>query len=343
VRIAGGMFGLEAELAAMQVAEPPFMREPRILFLSARCGMKYLVDNLRPTHVWMPSFLCCSMLEAIDTAVSNLRFYPIGYDLKIESTAWLDEVNSRDIVVLIDYFGFPCDANVAADVRERGAFVLEDASQALLTGGVGNNADFVVFSPRKTVGVPDGGILWFREPIDLPLIQLASPPVGWWIEALESVIARREFDRHGGERKWFDNFRHVENTYPVGPYRMSELAEVLLAKAFDYAAIADARRSNYRHLFEAHPQLAVCGELDDQTVPLGFPIRIKRRQEVQRFLFANSIYPPVHWLIADCVPDNFVHSHQLSEDIMTIPCDHRLTPQDIDRISSLIASVLRGK
>ena len=130
--IAGGMFGFQENLDHAQVVEPRFMCEPRLLFLNARCAIQFLIGNIKPPQVWMPSYLCCSMIDAVDQKTTSLQFFPIGFDLKISSLDWLDLLNPGSLVVLIDYFGFPCDINLIREVQYRGSYVVEDACQALI-------------------------------------------------------------------------------------------------------------------------------------------------------------------------------------------------------------------
>jgi hypothetical protein len=336
MRISGGMFGLEFSSASIA---PAFMREPKQLLLTGRCGIKLLVDGLKPAQVWMPSYLCCSMLDPVDPGRSEVKFFEIGYDLQTTSLEWLDQVQPGSLVILIDYFGFPCDKQVAREARARGAYVLDDASQALLSGHVGSQADYVLYSPRKTVGVPDGGILRSLGASSLPAVELMPPPRDLWLQGLKACVGRREFDRFGGDRSWFELFRQVEVGYPVGPYRMSELSEMLLEVGVDYAQVAEVRRANYTYLAESLGDYALFKRLDAHTVPLGFPIRVPNRDKVRQFLFDHAIYPPIHWEL-DRVPQEFAESHRLSADIMTIPCDQRLEPEDIMRTADLLHSVL---
>jgi hypothetical protein len=87
MKIAGGMFGLEESLSYVQVNQPPFMREPHLLFLSARCAIQFLIRKLNPPQVWMPSYLCCSMIDAVDQSVTKLMFSPY-----VENRAGLQEL-----------------------------------------------------------------------------------------------------------------------------------------------------------------------------------------------------------------------------------------------------------
>jgi dTDP-4-amino-4,6-dideoxygalactose transaminase len=343
MRIAGGMFGLEEELHSVQAANPSFMDESCLLFINARSAIQYLVDRLRPPQVWMPSYLCYSMIEAIDQMKTTLRFYPIGYDLELCSLAWLNRLIPGSLVLLIDYFGFPIDMSIVEEVHIRGSIILEDACQALLSSHVGACSDYVVYSPRKTVGVPDGGILQYKQGNQPPSASLMPPPAPWWLMAMEASIDRREYDKYGGERKWFELFRQVEASYPMGNYRMSELSEALLKSTFDYSSIALARRQNYSFLLDELNSFALYKVLDEATVPLGFPIRVNKRDKTREILISKQIYPPIHWEINECVPRRFVSSHKLSRHIMTIPCDQRLNFEDLARIVKSVRGAIDGK
>lgn len=334
--IIGGMFGLEEALAT-DATPPPFLREGSLLLLNARCGIRLLVERLSPQQTWMPSYLCGAMLDAVDPRVTRLQFFPIDEGLAIESRNWLNNVRPGDLVFFVDYFGFPLDQDCAREVRQRGGIVVEDACQALLSGHVGECADFVLYSPRKFVGVPDGGVLEARKVLKLPEVLLGKPPERWRLKAVEAAVLRREFDRCGGERDWFRLFREVEDEYPVGHYAMSDLSAALLRSALDYVAIARRRRENYQTLADALGRWAVLPDLQPDVVPLGFPIRCKSRDVVRERLFSRHIYPPVHWDIRGRVPDTFLASHRLSLNIMTLPCDQRYDRSHLARLVSSLS------
>ena len=117
---------------------------------------------------------------------------PWTRNLVLASREWLADVNEGDVVLFIDYFGFPCDAECARAAKQRGAWVLEDACQALLSKHVGAAADYVIYSPRKFLGVPDGGVLLANRGVPLTLAVEASAPDAWLLKALEAGIQRRE-------------------------------------------------------------------------------------------------------------------------------------------------------
>ena len=252
--------------------------------------------------------------------------------MAIKTMDWLDNVYDNDLIVLIDYFGFPMDISCVNQAKAQGAWILEDASQALLSQHVGHFSDFVLFSPRKFLGVPDGGVLIVDQKVELDSITLESPPATWWLKTLTAAILRRDFDLYEGSHRWFELFQEIETEFPIGAYAMSEFSEMLLRHSFDYSMIAERRVENYQYLAYSLNHLAVFPNLTKNVVPLGFPIRVKERDCVRKALFDNKIYPPVHWQIHDFVPKKFRDSHRLSAEIMTLPCDQRYDRIDMDRM-----------
>lgn len=290
----------------------------------------------------MPSYLCGVMTAALGCRDAEVRFFGVSHNLTVPSLDWTEEVGVGDVVVFIDYFGFPTDSTAVARVKERGAWVVEDAAQALLSESAGTLGDFVLYSPRKWLGVPDGGILKINGATELPGINLEPPPSSWWLDSLRARLLRREFDLHGGEREWFELFQKCEREGPSCPHSMSQLTQTLLRHCFDYEAIAQSRIDNYLFLSEEIDDLAVFPQLAAGVVPLGFPIVVSERDRVLKALFEHDIYPPVHWSIEGVVPKEFSESHRLAAAIMTLPCDQRYGRSDMKRVVTAVRQSLRA-
>lgn len=332
----GGVFGLEPRVPATRERTCPWMGKPALRLANARSCLAVLVAHLRPPTVWLPAYVCGAVLQAFAGSPAAVRYYAVDATLGVRSGAWVAEVQANDLVVLIDYFGRLAPADVAAAVRRRGAWLVEDASQAFLSAGVGQQADFVVFSPRKFVGVPDGGVLVSNTSVDLSRAATSPAPQDWWGTALAASIGRRQFDAHGGDRTWFAHFQQAERESPVGPFAMSPLSRDLLETGIDYATLARRRLANYRQLAGELADLALFPELPAGSVPLGFPIRVERRDALRTFLFGHHIYPAVHWPLDGVVPASFETSHALAASILTLPCDQRYAEPDMARLARLV-------
>ncbi|MEM7412288.1 MAG: hypothetical protein AAF430_18815 [Myxococcota bacterium] len=338
-RTIGGVFGL-VDPAARHAGGP--FRTDDVYLATARAGVYLLAQALDAPQVWLPAYTCDSVYGAAKQSGKTVRYYPVsgqlGFPADDASRAWLDEVGRGDLVVSIDYFGFVPEDDLRRRAKAQGAWILDDASQAMLSRDTGRDADFLLFSPRKYLGVPDGGVLRDLLGSGVALPALVPAPTDWWLTALGATIGRRRFDAAGGDRDWFGLFQKAETDGPIGAYAMSELSRTLLHHCVDYAEVARTRCANYAQLLAALEPIALYPRLPEGTVPLGFPVRIPDREPVRQALFAEEIFPPVHWPIEAFVPSHFDASHALSREILTLPCDQRYDAQDMQRIIDIVTA-----
>jgi len=332
------MFGLELFVsnASLKAKELPlFLSERQRLLATARSAVKLLVRALRPPTVWLPSYICDVVIDAAREPGVRLRFYAVDHSLKIPDNDWLAEIQAGDMVIFADYFGFDTWSWHGVEARGRGARVVEDACQAMLNEDFSSHSDYIIFSPRKFIGVPDGGVLLAGKNTELPDADFPAPPAQWLLQATRASILRSEFDRYGGERSWFKMFQSTEANGPMEPCRMSDLSAAIL-RIVDWATIKRRRRRNYEFLLSELGELAIFPNLPHDVVPLGFPIRVRNRNQVRQSLFNERIYPAVHWEIVDLIPAEFIASHRLAREIMTLPSDQRYGRDDLKRMVAIL-------
>lgn len=334
----GGTFGLE-DLGAQSGQSLPFLEGRRLLLVNARSGLRLLVERLRPRCTWLPSYLCDSLVRPLKAAAASFQFYPVDYHLHIPSLNWLEDIQPGDLVVFIAYFGFPLQQGLAQAARERGAWALEDDSQALLSAHHDPQAHFRLYSLRKFIGVPDGAILALIDPDVRLSPRLAPPPPRWWLQALNACLLRREFDRHGGDQGWSRLSNLAESAMPLKPYRMSEISRLVMSSRVDYQALAARRIANYRLLLERLGEFALFPYLPDGVVPLGFPVRVRNRNEVFKQLVDQQVHPLLHWDLRGWAPASFQDSQHLSRNILTLICDQRYDDADMHRTAEIVSQI----
>ena len=71
-KIIGGMFGLE-ETPNPDCSTPSFLNGRDILLANARSGISLAVELLSPSQVWMPSYLCRVMVEAVPESAATVK------------------------------------------------------------------------------------------------------------------------------------------------------------------------------------------------------------------------------------------------------------------------------
>jgi dTDP-4-amino-4,6-dideoxygalactose transaminase len=335
------MFGLEsveprvANGTAALEQRPAFLGARRVELATARGALRLLAEFLAPRTVWLPSYLCGVIVDVLAPLRIPLRFYPVDDRLAVVEEHWLDDVAAGEMILFIDYFGFNNWTEMGGEAHRRGAWVVEDACQAMLNTRFCEYSHYVIFSPRKFIGVPDGGVLLPCGDAALPERDLSAAPREWWRRAFAASRLRSEFDRYGGDRRWYEWFQITERDAPQSPTRMSELSSSILTDAVDYAAHALKRAENYQCLANAFPREALFPTLTPGVAPLGFPVVLDHRSRVLRSLYAAAIYPAIHWSIDGVVPTEFSSSHQLASRIATLPCDQRYSEADMERMATI--------
>jgi hypothetical protein len=335
-KILGGAFPLELPGEGCSPAPPLFGSDAQY-FLSVRCALLALCRRHGPGAAWLPSYLCGALCEPFASSRIPIRYYGVDENLSVADANWIDEIREGDLVLVIHYFGFPNLSFPADRVRARGGLVVEDASQALFLSKQFPESRCILYSPRKFLGVPDGGVLLGGGTVE----SLDEPPLAWWRDAVAMTLKRREFDLTGRSNNWHAMFRRVEAAFPLGLYRASDLARVLIESA-DFDAIRTRRRANYARLAERIGRHALFPELGPDAVPLGFPVRVEPgiRDRVLRTLHGSGIYAPVHWAIRGIVPDSFQPSHTLASSCLTLICDQRCSTSDMDWQAEVFSNAL---
>lgn len=137
--------------------------------------------------VWAPDFFCNAALNALRQTGAKLLFYPLTAELAPDLAAcrMLAEDNPPDLFLLVHFFGKPSALAPARDFcANHGAWLIEDAAHVLRpTDAIGVCGDFVIYSPHKSLPIPDGAVLVVRPdgPSRLGVAALASfgKPAGW--------------------------------------------------------------------------------------------------------------------------------------------------------------------
>jgi dTDP-4-amino-4,6-dideoxygalactose transaminase len=329
----GGMFGLEKPTCIEQ-PQAHFLQEPCLKLFNGRSGINVLCQLIRPKKVWLPAYLCHSMIDAVPKNMT-IDFYAVDMTLRVAEYEWISRVKRGDLVLFIDYFGFDLHAKVMQAVKERKAWILQDAAQALLSTFARPYADFILFSPKKTLGIVDGGILQSQCSEDFSSVKLNTAPVEAIRAFYDAFRMRTNFDQTGAG-DWYSQYKTAESITPIGNFQMTPISEALLRYGFDYTQIAQRRKNNYQCLLDEIANKGLLPFLPEDVAPLGFPISCTNREQLNRKLYAENIFCPIHWPPAKIVPKTFKQAHKLNHKILTLLCDQRYTASQVYRVASIV-------
>lgn len=340
-KLIGGFFemALPEGSVTKSIAEYLSLTEdPQRRFINGRSALMTLVRAIRPKNVWLPAYVCCSVLESFANTGTSIEYFPVGESLEPHVDSLNEHMQPGDLVLAVNYFGRAPEAQFRNFAAKRKDLVfVEDCAQALDTG-VAAWGNYRLYSPRKLVGVADGGYVVPAESgqYDMdPSVPSTSELAPW-----HGPILRFEDLDCSENDKWHSAHQQAERSMHAGSLRSSRLSHELL-KRIDAPAVIRKRKSNFAILAKALPHLAFFTVEQPAFCPLGFPLRIKAgvRDVIRQGLIERGIFPAIHWADLPSPAERFPVEHQLSRELLTLPCDHRYGADDMHHIAEAVQSL----
>ena len=126
-----------------------------------------LANKKKSVTVWIPDFFCNTSLQPLRDLGVKFVFYPVMPNMELDITVCekLAETEPMDLLLLVHYFGKPIPTTQATKLaKQNNAWLVEDAAHVLKPiEGIGQVGDCVLYSPHKTLPIPDGAVLVVRE------------------------------------------------------------------------------------------------------------------------------------------------------------------------------------
>jgi dTDP-4-amino-4,6-dideoxygalactose transaminase len=301
-------------------------------YANGRSALAAALQQRRRRRVWLPAYACPSLAEGA-SAAAELRFYPVAADLELADDAWAADVAADDAIVVVDYFGRPPGVAWQRLKRPLGhALWIEDRAQALDTAAK-PFGDVVLYSPRKLLGVGDGGLVFAHEPLPVPT---ETGDDGLWrpedARALDPDGRRPDL--------WRPAFQAREDAAMVGA--SAATARTMAALRSTAVSPATARRcANWRQLAEALPEHALWPLADPYFAPLAFPILAEDAAMAVQALAAERIWAPRHWADPPSDPATFPHAHWLAARCLSLPLDQRYGEPEMARTIEAVRLLVR--
>lgn len=237
-----------------------FSRSAWSLVAIVNCWQK-VTGKTEPTF-WIPGYFCNGSLKPLRCTHANLIFYPITAKLEPDYNACreMSKHDSPDIFLLTHYFGESANAAKASEFcAHTAAWLVEDAAHVTIPiKGVGNHGDFVLYSPHKSLPIPDGALLVAR-PNGPGRKELSEFLATGFQEACNGVIkevggkpgfpalwlVKRILQKFGARplRVKRTDFEHDDSDTLVPHPRMTEVSRRLLAALiYDLGSVHHERR-----------------------------------------------------------------------------------------------------
>ncbi|POZ62638.1 hypothetical protein [Chromobacterium alticapitis] len=290
---------------------------------SARASLLALLRQLRPSRLWLPRFICPTMLEPVRRSGVSLCFYPIDHNYRPP----IDLAPAPgELLLYVNYYGI-CDEQIESLLqrvpKER---VVLDFSQAFFSPPPDCLA--TIYSPRKFFGVPDGAYLCSALNIPQP-----AETETLSLERFRPLLTRLADSPEAGYPHILEARRTFKNQEPK---RMSQLTERLLA-SIDYPRARSQRRMNAAQYHTAF------GDLNPLPIPAGasplaYPLYCEK-PDLREILAAQRIFVAKYWPDLELAADSATEA-ALAEHTLALPCDQRYGEADIARVIAALRAAL---
>lgn len=325
----GGFIGLEPTSAGPTRAAD--FGGPHVLrFWNARAALAHLLRTQGVRRVWLPAYICQAPAQAAAEDGREVLYYRVGGDLAPDDAQLAAGLADGDAVLGVDYFGAPAPRLPALALRFPKVMWIQDRAQALWPDAAPWGGH-VLYSPRKVAGTPDGGVL----------VSLAEPlPEPEW--ASDDDLARlapsrlRAADPLGlASETWFPAYRAAEAAMTSAPRPISQVSEAVLDH-LDVPAMVARRRRNAARLLDRVGEAALFGpERLLAGTPLGVPVLTRDAGAVAARMAQAGVFCARHWADLPSPASAFAAEHDLSRRLLTLPCDHRYSDEDMDRAAEI--------
>lgn len=328
-----------AELAGTHLTE---VYAGATLLADGRQGIVALIRGNGWRRIWMPDYFCYEVIETIRKQTGiEILFYednPLA-EGKVDTLPFLP----GDVLLRMNFFGMRAfRSNAGLPVP-----VVEDHSHDLLGPWAQNSdADWCIASLRKSLPVPEGGMIWSPKGHALPAVSASSEEnervasIRWEGMEMKAGYLRGEDvrkdlfrEKFTGTEDWFDQ---------AEPMLLDARSQRYLSGQLDVQVWNNRKTENWQvlkdHILENGYE--VLAPEQDSCTMFSLVLLMKDQEQrdcVRRSLIANSVYPAVLWNLPETAS---AKSRCFSERMLSIHCDGRYTSGDMTQLADIINRII---
>lgn len=319
----GGYF----ELADYE--EGIFPHKDGILLNTGRNALEFILRSIgNVKKVYLPYYTCDVVLEPLKKLNIPWSFYHINSQLEIA-----DQLNpgEGEYVIANNYFGIK-DAYIQTLADFLGEHLIVDCAQAFFAKPIHGINTF--YSPRKYVGVADGGVAYLGQS-------------GQSFVEVNEVDCTKNHDSHLFKRKLlgaeagFEDYQVNERRLNNQQIRwMSDTTKEILDH-IDYSRVVARRRENYTILHDslADNNLFTSPFFDSFVCPMVYPFVARDCEYIRTKMIKKQIYVAKYW--PSIFPNNsFKLEFFLVNGVIPLPIDQRYGEPEM---KTIIQTILAGE
>lgn len=299
--------------------------------------IKYGIEVHHWKRIWMPAYFCYDVIDFVKQTGIQISLYPDSPSLNDRLIFWKILYAPGDVLLRMNYFGMRSKrSNSKIPIP-----VIEDHSHDVCSGwALNSDADWCFASLRKTLPIPEGGILWSPKKHTLPTaIDSTSENETLTCKRTLAMFFKKMYlektipDKDLYRRLFMETESEFNSLQLSG---MSDMALMIL-RHLNIRYLQATGKRNWKLLAE---QLAnyvqfLCPEDSNESTPFLFVIQFvdeRQREKARKKMIDNSLYPTLLWEI----PEEYNEQNPLKEYLLSIHCDFRYSSEDMHQMANII-------
>ena len=286
----------------------------------SRSGFEYVIKAKKISKVFMPFYTCEVMISPLTRTNTEYEFYHI--DENFEPIFEFSNLKKTDFFLYTNYFGIK--DKFISKLAKKNINLIIDNSQSFFSKH--SPRIDTIYSPRKFLGVPDGGYL-YTNCILSENIELDNSN-----DRFTHLIGRIE----NGAEASFEFFKENENKTLDEPIKiMSKITQHLLSN-INYYNIAQKRKDNFYFLHERLQKAnKINFDLNFESVPMVYPF-LNNQDNLRKTLIKNKIFVPQYWPnVLKWVKKESLE-YMFTTKMVCLPIDQRYGESEMNYITSII-------
>ena len=292
---------------------------------SGRTALYIAIKALSPKKIHAPYYNCPDVEFFLNSLDIPVEYYKIDKDLAPS----VPHINENEVLILINYFGIT--GSIVKKYADIAKNVIIDNSQAFFEPPVMRRGIINIYSPRKFIGVSDGGYAIgenIASNTDLPQ-DFSAGRASHLLVSLEEGTNAAYNDSQASEKALTDSFK-----------LMSPLTRSILKNA-DYDHIKNIRSENFNYLHNAFKSIQLFSIEGGISSPYHYPLLLDK--DIRAKLIQKKIYVPTLWKrFTEDNYENLTVEKMFSANTVFMPVDQRYNTDDMEYLKNTVFEILEG-
>lgn len=310
------------------------------LLADGRQCIVLLVRQYAWKHIWMPDYFCYEVIESIKEQTGvEVVFYEDNplYEGHVEKLPF----EEGDVLLRMNYFGM----RKHRSEKDIPVPVIEDHTHDLLGNwSLDSDADWCIASLRKSLPLPEGGMLWspkghqFSVQINRSETNQQMAEKRWQAMQMKQDYLYGSISDKNAFRKLYVETEEWLDTAELS--LIDERSREYLS-LFDINSWQEARRHNWWLLQSLISNKVQVVQPEDDSCTMFSMVLLADNQEqrdtIRSKLIEHAVYPAILWQIPDSTSKE---TRNFSRRMLSIHCDGRYNDDDIRQLAGIINQVI---